>query len=392
MVGDGEVFLRLYGGSLQDVRCFFAPGRVNLIGEHLDYNGGRVLPAALDLGVWLWVRPRRDGVFRFASTAYSAVVEVRDPTMRFDPGDGFANYPKGVLRLLREAGAELSGLECLIDSNLPSGAGLSSSAAVEVVTAFAGATLSNYGITRSDIARLAQKAENEYIGVQCGIMDQFVVSVGRENTAVWLDCQTLSFEYVPIDLGGYVLMILNSNKERRLSESLYNQRRQECQMALSVLKVHDPDLQYLADLTPNEWIMRRHLVADAVMRQRVDHVVGENERVALAAKAMKQGDIGELGRLLDASHASLKTDYQVTGAELDTLVEAARGVPGCVGARMTGAGFGGSAISIVEQSQVPEFVEEVSRRYEQRIGYRPTFYQSRVGGGVREMTQCVANR
>ncbi|NMP22866.1 galactokinase [Sulfobacillus harzensis] len=378
-----------FGGSLEGVRWFFAPGRVNLIGEHLDYNGGRVLPAALELGVWLLARPRADAAFRFASSAFPEEIEVKDGDLGYRPEHGFANYPKGVLWVLREQGWQIPGMDFLFFSNLPSGAGLSSSAAVEVVTGFALAAILRRPLTPQGLARMAQRAENDYVGVQCGIMDQFAVTAGRENAAVLLDCERLTFEYVPLDLGAYRLIIINSNKERKLAESRYNLRREECQEALAILRQRDKSVLSLATLSPDLWEAYRPLIDRAVLRRRVDHVVSENARVKEAVRLLRMGDLPGFALLLNLSHESLRDFYEVTGPELDALVEAAQQAPGCLGARMTGAGFGGCALALVKADQASAFEEAVQERYRTAVGREASFYVSAAGNGVREVTEEV---
>ncbi len=379
-----------FGSNTEDVRCFFAPGRVNLIGEHLDYNGGRVLPAALELGIWLFARVRRDGRFRFASMGFREQVELEDGDLSYRSQHGFANYPKGVLSVLQKEGIRLPGLDCFFYSSLPQGAGLSSSAAIEVVTGFAVSTLAGHRLTPQTLARFSQQAENTYVGVQCGIMDQFAVTAGARDSAVLLDCERLTFDYVPLKLGRYRLVIINSNKERQLSESRYNQRREECQEALNVLHGLDREVLSLASLTPERWQVYRASFQSETLRRRVDHVVSENARVSEAVRLLRQGDLVGFGALLNLSHQSLRDAFEVTGPELDTLAEAAQEAPGSLGARMTGAGFGGCVVALVEGERIPEFVDQVERQYRKTVGYAPSFYESASGDGVREVTEEVA--
>lgn len=372
-------------GSLADVRAFFAPGRVNLIGEHVDYSGGYVLPAALELGTWLMVRPRRDGKYRFQSGAFSGTCEIMHGDVAFRSEHGFANYPKGVVSVLGDHGIRCTGGDFFYHSNLPVGAGLSSSAAIEVVTAKAIASLAEVEVAHVDLARYAQAVENDYLGVQCGIMDQFAVAMGRQDAAILLHCKDLAFEHVPLDLGEYTLVIANSNKSRTLAESKYNERRRECDTALAQIQSVLPDLAYLTDLTPNQWSAVKQVVTDATQVRRVDHVVSETQRVLRAATELRQGNIQAVGALLNESHASLRDDYEVSGRELDALAEAAWHAAGCVGSRMTGAGFGGCTVSIVHHTALEAFTADVTSTYEAATGLRPAFYPSRPGGGVREL-------
>lgn len=384
-----DVVRAWFGHNVQDVRCFFAPGRVNLIGEHLDYNGGRVLPAALELGIWLFARVRSDGRFRFASMGFTDEVELEDGDLTYRPEHGYANYPKGVLSVLQQQGIRLSGLDCFFYSNLPQGAGLSSSAAMEVVTGFAVSTLAGRCLTPQTLARISQQAENTYIGVQCGIMDQFAVTAGARESAVLLDCERLTFDYVPLKLGRYRLVIMNSNKERRLSESRYNQRREECQAALEILRRLDPEVPSLASLTPQRWQAYRSSFQSETLRRRVDHVVSENARVIEAERLLRQGDLVGFGGLMNLSHQSLRDAFEVTGPELDALAEAAQEAPGSLGARMTGAGFGGCVVALVDAERIADFVDQVERQYRKTVGYAPSFYESGAGDGVREVTAEV---
>ncbi|WDL95664.1 galactokinase [Alicyclobacillus sp. ALC3] len=378
-------------GDMRNVRRFFAPGRVNLIGEHTDYNGGSVLPVALELGTWLTVRPRTDGVLRFFSTGFEQQVEVLVDDLSFNPNHGFANYPKGILTTLANMGVGLSGGDFFYHSNLPSGAGLSSSAAIEVVTGYAAVALAGYPLAFDELARAAQRAENEYIGVQCGIMDQFSVTLGKQNTALLLDCDSLHTEYIPLDLGDFMLVIINSNKQRSLTESAYNERRQECERALAVLQKQWTGLNFLAHLSEVQWEASQATLTEPVLRRRVRHIVTEQRRVVDAVATLKVGNLVEFGRLLNASHSSLRDDFEVSGWELDTLVAAAQGAPGCIGARMTGAGFGGCAIALVSRERVRDFRLHVTDQYAAVTGLVPSFYESGAGAGVREVTERMQN-
>ncbi len=380
-------FLTFSPGDMTNVRCFFAPGRVNLIGEHTDYNGGSVLPVALEQGTWLTVRPRTDGVLRFFSTGFEQQVEVQIEDLSFNPNHGFANYPKGILKTLSDMGVGLLGGDFFYHSNLPSGAGLSSSAAIEVVTGLAAVELAGYPLPFDELARAAQRSENEYIGVQCGIMDQFSVTLGKQNTALLLDCDTLRREYIPLDLGDYMLVIINSNKQRSLTESAYNERRQECERALAVLQKQWAGLSFLAHLSEAQWEESQATLTEPVLRRRVNHIVTEQRRVVDAVATLKAGNLIEFGRLLNASHRSLRDDFEVSGWELDTLVAAAQAAPGCIGARMTGAGFGGCAIALVSRECVAEFRVNVTDEYTAATGLVASFYESGAGAGVREVTE-----
>jgi galactokinase len=376
-------FIEFSPGSEAEVSMFFAPGRVNLIGEHIDYNGGYVLPAALELGTYAIVRPRKDSVFRFASTAFDYTVTVSHDDIRFHLDDGFANYPKGVVIALTQHGVTIPGADFLFCGNLPNGAGLSSSASIEVVTAAAINELAGSGLSAEKLALLSQFAENKFVGVNCGIMDQFAVAIGKQNHAIALNCDTLAYELVPVLLGNYELVITNTNKQRNLGESRYNERRAECEAALHALKTGNPTLRYLAEISIEEWTHLESHISDSVLRKRARHVVYENNRVKQAISVLKSGDLKAFGELLNASHRSLRDDYEVSCAELDILVEAAWASPGCIGSRMTGAGFGGCTVSLVEKTEIAAFTEMVQNKYTRKTGLVSSFYVTGIGDGVR---------
>ncbi|MCL6631157.1 MAG: galactokinase [Alicyclobacillus herbarius] len=373
------------------VRVFFAPGRVNLIGEHIDYNGGRVFPAALTLGTWLFVRPRTDGVFRFASSSFAKTVEVHGPPQAFTyrPEDDFANYPKGVLWVLAERGLALSGGDFYFHGNLPYGAGLSSSASVEVATAVAVSRILQADLSAVEIAQLTQRAENQFVGVNCGIMDQFAVAAGAADAAIALNCATLDFELVPARMSGCRLVITNTNQRRGLADSKYNERRSECEQALAQVQAVHPEIRHLADIPAERWQEFAPLIPDATLKRRARHVVTENGRVNAAIAALRAGKLQEFGRLLNESHQSLRDDYEVTGFALDALAEAAWSAPGCLGSRMTGAGFGGCTVSLVQEDQVSAFQAHVQAHYQQATGIAPSFYVTDIGPGAREVTEEV---
>ncbi len=376
-------------GRDEGVRVFFAPGRVNLIGEHLDYNGGQVMPAALDLGTWAIVRMRDDGVLRIASTAFGERVTCQIDKLHYDAADDYANYPKGAIWALMTHGVKAKGMDLLFHGNLPNRAGLSSSASVELATLVAQNHLCQANLGLADLARLGQRTENEFVGVNSGIMDQFAVAMGRENNAILLDCDTLQYELVSMDIGNYQLVITNTNKSRGLMDSKYNERRAECEAALADLRKMHPSLRHLAHVQVEEWEDWQSEVTNPVAKRRARHVVTENHRVTLAAQALRAGQIGLFGELMRQSHESLRDDFEVTGRELDALAMAAWSAPGCVGSRMTGAGFGGCTVSLVENESIPAFQEEVSRWYHDEIGIAPSFYVTGIGNGAREVTQEV---
>lgn len=381
--------LQFSPGDTSSLRVFFAPGRVNLIGEHTDYNGGYVLPAALELGTWLFVRPRLDGIYRFASTFSSKVVATAAADEPFHSEDDFANYPKGVIWALHRTGVSIPGADFFFHGNLPAASGLSSSASVEVVVAAALNALAGGNLSNEQLALLSQQAENEYVGVNSGIMDQFAVAMGKRDCAISLNCTTLDYHLVPFRAPAYRFVITNSHASRALADSKYNERRQECDRALQALRAVRPELTSLADVTPALWPTLESALPSDLLRRRAHHVVFENARALAAVDLMSQGNYQAFGQLMTESHLSLRDDYEVTGPSLDALAEAAWSVRGCLGSRMTGAGFGGCTVSLVEASAVDAFQTEVAAHYEAQTGRMPSFYVTQIGDGVREVTQEV---
>lgn len=363
---------------------FFCPGRVNLIGEHIDYNGGIVMPCALSLGTWLAVAKNTDKTLRFHSLNFSETVALHLQDTYSKAGNQWFNYPLGIINELVQMKCPVSGLDMLFSGNLPVGAGLSSSASIEILTAYALNELFALGISLHDLVRIAQKSENEFIGVACGIMDQFAVAFGKKNHALLLHCDSLEYQYLPLELGDFVLAILNTNKPRTLVESKYNERFTECGRALKALK-KELSVNQLCDVNLHQFTAHRHLIQNPVLEKRVLHVISEQFRVKEAADALKSGDLYTFGKLMFASHLSLRNFYEVTGKELDTLVNFCKNYPDCIGARMTGAGFGGCAIALVKKEILPRFEEELSLYYEKIIGYKPTIFSSVIGDGVRRI-------
>lgn len=376
-------------GAREELRYFFAPGRVNLIGEHTDYNGGHVFPCALTLGTYAVCAKRSDGRVRMYSLNFAGdgVKEFDLFEIAYVESDGWANYPKGVFHQFIEAGMKIEeGFDIVYGGNIPNGAGLSSSASIELVTAVFINEWHSFGVSKVDLALLSQRAENEFIGVNCGIMDQFSIALGKEDHAILLNCDTLDFEYSPFRQEGLALVIANTNKKRTLADSKYNERRSECQSALNDLR-KEIDIAHLCELTANEFAEHAHLIQDETCRRRARHVVTENERTMKAVKYLKDDRMEEIGTLMKASHLSLKNDYEVTGHELDTLAEAAWLHPGTIGSRMTGAGFGGCTISIVRENQLASFIEETGAIYQEKTGIQASFYTAGIGGGARELTK-----
>jgi len=380
------LFTEKYGGSAEGIQVFQAPGRVNLIGEHTDYNGGAVFPAALTFGTTLLIRPREDRTLRFASTNIPISREISSAEVVFDEQDDWVNYPKAVVWELAGRGTKLTrGYDFLYHGEIPNGAGLSSSASIEVVTAYALLTLEGKETDTVEIAVWSQHAENEFVGVKCGIMDQFAVANGKKDHAILLYCDTLKYELVPFRAEGHKLVIGNTNKRRGLVDSKYNERRSQCEQAVQDLRKAFPDLELLGQLTLEQFEANASLIADETVRSRARHVVEEIDRVARSIDVLQRGELTAFGELMNASHDSLRDLYEVTGAELDAMVDAARSVPGVLGSRMTGAGFGGCTISLVREDAVQRFIEEVGVQYEKATGLHADFYVCDIGDGVRHL-------
>lgn len=384
-------FIEIYGGDESDLRLFASPGRVNLIGEHTDYNGGLVFPAALSMRSLIVLRPRKDNLINLTATDLDLHVSAEIDRLDDYRGLKWGNYQLGVAYELQQDGYDLCGCDMLYDDTVPLGGGLSSSAAIQVVTALALSTIADEkaGISREPdmvyLAKLSQCSEHNYVGVKCGIMDQFASAMGKKDRAIFLNCKTLEYELVPIRLDGYKLVLANTNKKRSLADSKYNERRRECEAGFEQLKQAVPQADCLGDVSYAQFQDFSHLIADEVVRKRVEHVIAEDDRVLRSVSALKANDIEEFGRLMVASHNSLRDLYEVTGAELDTLVDEALKIEGCIGSRMTGAGFGGCSVSIVRTEAVDSFREQVGKRYEEKIGYAPSFYVSDIGDGGHEI-------
>ncbi|MGX4686476.1 galactokinase [Vagococcus sp. JNUCC 83] len=367
---------------------YFSPGRINLIGEHTDYNGGNVFPAAITIGTYGLVRQREDDVIRFYSMNFPdvGIKDIKLSELEYNEKDDWTNYPKGVIYLLKQSGYDIThGFDMLFYGTIPNGAGLSSSASIELLTGLIISDECGLNIPRLDLVKLGQKVENNYIGVNSGIMDQFAIGMGEENHAILLNTTTLEYELVPAVFGKYVIMIMNTNKRRELADSKYNERRGECEDALKQLQQH-VDITSLCDLSVAEFNQYSQYIDNEVDRKRAKHAITENERTLEAKKALTDGDLETFGQLLNASHKSLKEDYDVTGIELDTLVAAAQKQPGVLGARMTGAGFGGCAIALVNKDNVAEFKQSVGKEYEEKIGYAADFYEASIGDGTRKLS------
>ncbi len=374
-------------GDAEGVQVYFAPGRVNLIGEHTDYNGGHVFPCALTIGTYGAVRKRPDRKLRFYSMNFErlGVLESSLDELKPDPRADWTNYPKGVIWAFGEKGLEASaGMDLLLYGNIPNGSGLSSSASVEVLTGFILRDLFGFAVSNQDLALIGQYSENRFNGVNCGIMDQFAIAMGRKDHAIFLDTADLSYEYAPIKLEKAKIVIACSNKKRGLGDSKYNERRSECERALEELqKVCEANS--LGELTEEAFEAHRDSIGSEVRQRRARHAVYENRRAIAAVSALRENDLAAFGGLMNASHISLRDDYEVTGAELDTLVEEAWKVEGVIGSRMTGAGFGGCTVSIVEEQAIDSFIARVGAAYQEKIGYPADFYVVEVGDGPCKM-------
>jgi len=371
-------FEQVFGAKAEDL--FTAAGRINVIGEHVDYCGGKVFPAALNLRCNVYGRKTGGNVIRMAFRGIEGIVELDTGRLNDYRDLKIGNYQAGVAYFLQEKGVEIVGCDLYYDCTVPFGSGLSSSAAIEVATAVAFYEYAGVAYDKVEVALLSQKAENKYAGVNCGIMDQFASAMGKKNHAVLLDCSTLQYEYVPLELGEYCLVVANCNKPHNLVESKYNERRSETEEALNIIKTVK-NVNCLAEVTPEMFAEVKHMLSPVVAK-RTEHVVMECARVRDAVAALKAGDIVRLGELLNESHYSLSELYEVTGKELDTLSGFARAQEGCLGSRMIGAGFGGCTISIVKKTAAKAFIENVDKAYEQAIGYKASFYETSIEDGI----------
>ena len=379
-----ETFIGLYGESEGEINIFFSPGRVNLIGEHTDYNGGYVFPCALSFGTYILVRINNTRKVRFATTNFDHRGEVNLDEPFEKEGKSWINYPVGVLNEFRKTAREIEGVDLLYSGDIPNGAGLSSSASIEMVTSFAMNHLFEFGLDRMELVKLSQKAENLFVGVNCGIMDQFASGMGAADHALFLNCDTLDFERVPLKLKGMKIIIANTNKRRGLADSKYNERRAQCESAVEAIRTQK-NIKHLSDLNLDEFNTLSHLIHDVDQKKRARHVISENNRTLNAIDALNSGDIEAFGQLMNQSHDSLRDDYEVTGKELDTLVEEARKIEGTVGSRMTGAGFGGCTVSIVKEDAVETFIREVGKGYAERTNLTADFYVAEIGAGSKQI-------
>lgn len=382
-----EKFQELFGKG-GDIRFYFSPGRVNLIGEHTDYNGGHVFPCALTIGTYGVARKREDRKIRLYSENFSkmGVIETSLDDLVYKDSAGWTNYPKGIVWTFQEKGYPVeTGFDMLMYGNIPNGSGLSSSASVELLMGIILKDLFGYEeLSMINLALIGQYGENNFNGMNCGIMDQFAIAMGKKEHAIFLDTQNLQYEYAPIHMNGYKIVIAASNKKRRLTDSKYNERRAECEEALKDIQ-GVKNIQALGELTEEEFEQVKDTIKNPVCQKRAKHAVYENQRTIKAVKALKNNDLETFGKLMNESHVSLRDDYEVTGKELDTLVEAAWKQGGVIGSRMTGAGFGGCTVSIVKEDAVDVFIKNVGEIYKKEIGYGADFYVVEIGDGTRRI-------
>ena len=370
-------------GSAEGGKAYFAPGRVNLIGEHTDYNGGHVFPCALTIGTYGVARKREDNKLRFYSMNFErlGVIESSLDDLKPYKEANWTNYPKGVMWAFEKRGMKLPcGMDLLLNGNIPNGSGLSSSASLEVLTGYILRDFFGFDVTNQDLALIGQYSENNFNGVNCGIMDQFAIAMGKKNNAIFLDTADLSYEYAPIQLENAKIVIASSNKKRGLGDSKYNERRSECETALAELQ-KVVDIKSLGELSEEAFETHKDAIKSEVRQRRAKHAVYENQRTIKAVEALKNNDVALFGQLMNASHISLRDDYEVTGKELDTLVEEAWKIDGCIGSRMTGAGFGGCTVSIVKDDAIDHFIDNVGKAYKEKIGYAADFYVVEIGDG-----------
>lgn len=374
-------------GEKENCKTFFSPGRVNLIGEHTDYNGGNVFPCALSFGTYGVISLRNDKKVRMYSSNFEdiGIIEFDLGNISYEKSHDWVNYPKGVIDVMKKHGYDINrGFDIAVYGNIPNGAGLSSSASLELLIAVMMDNLFELKIDRVDLVKFSQEAENKFVGVNCGIMDQFAIGMGKENNAILLDCNTLKYNYCPVELKDEILVIANTNKRRGLADSKYNERRSECEQALEELKTK-LNINSLGELSIEDFENNKNLIDSEIRIKRAKHAVYENQRTLMAKEALAKNDLSTFGKLMNESHISLRDDYEVTGIELDTLVELAWNHEATIGARMTGAGFGGCTVALVKKDRVQDFIEKVGQGYKEKIGYEASFYIANIGDGTREI-------
>lgn len=381
-------FAEVYG-SVEGAEFYFSPGRVNLIGEHTDYNGGHVFPCALTIGTYAVAKKNADGVMRMYSMNFEKMGVVTVPAKDFvyDKEDNWCNYPKGVMWAFEQKGFHItSGLDIMYFGNIPNGSGLSSSASIEVATAVILKENFGFDVDMVEISLISQTAENKFNGVNCGIMDQFAIAMGKKDHAIFLDTADLSYTYAPIKLANAKIVIACSNKKRGLADSKYNERRSQCETALAELQ-KVVKIESLGELTEEKFEEVKDAITDPINKKRAKHAVYENQRTIRAVEALKNNDIAQFGKLMNESHVSLRDDYEVTGIELDTLTETAWEQEGVIGSRMTGAGFGGCTVSIVEDDKIEAFIKNTGDIYREKIGYAADFYVVEIGDGAHKVSE-----
>lgn len=379
-----SAFTKVFGVK-ENIQLFFSPGRVNLIGEHIDYNGGCVFPSAITYGTYAVVSPREDRLVRLYSGNFEecGVIEFNLSDLSHTEDEHWSVYVKGVMEQFEKMGFEIkTGFDAYVYGTIPNGSGLSSSASLELLVSQILKELNGYEITMIDMVKLSQRAENDYVGVNCGIMDQFAIGMGKKDYAIKLNTNDLSYEYAEADLGDNSILIMNTNKKRELADSKYNERRGECDEALALLQTV-ADINYLCDLSEEEFNRVSNVINKDVLYRRAKHAVTENERVKLATHALAAKDLKRFGQLLNQSHKSLRDDYEVTGKELDIIVELAWAQEGVLGARMTGAGFGGCAIALVQNDALETVKEAIAKGYKEKIGYDAQLYVATIGDGTK---------
>lgn len=382
-----EEFFGVYGKNDKEVNLFASPARINIIGEHIDYNGGKVFPAAIDKYLYVAIRKRDDSKIVYNDLFFPGTYEFdTDTDFKFAKENDYANFLNGILSCMKKRGLSFPcGFDCLIASNVPSAGGISSSSALECGFAWAVSETFGFNLSRKDIALMGQQSEHEFMNVNCGIMDQYIIATGKKDTAEVLDCAKVEHEYVPLNLGDYRFVVMNTKKQRKLADSKYNERRAQCEEGLAILQKNGVNIPNLCSLSVEEFNKVGSCITDDVIYRRVRHCVTEMDRVLKAVDALKANNLIELGQLLYGSHNSLRDDYEVTGIELDTLVEQASKQPGCIGARMTGAGFGGCAIALVHKDNVDDFIKNVGTEYKKVVGYEGAFFGCSSGDGVNQL-------
>lgn len=384
-----KAFENLYGKNNFKINIYSSPARINIIGEHIDYNGGKVFPASINRYLFVAIRKRNDTKIIYNDIRFpgSFTFDINQDFV-YDKTNDYANYLNGILSQLKTRNFTFEcGFEILMASNIPAGGGISSSSALECGFAYAVIDTFGFNLNRIEIAKLGQISEHNFMNVKCGIMDQFIISTGKKDYAEILDCNTLDYEYIPLELGDYRFIVMNTNKVRKLADSKYNERRAQCEQALQLLQENGAEkngskIKNLCELTPKDLEKYSCFIKDPILYKRALHCITENQRVLDSATALKAGNLEKLGQFLNASHKSLKEDYEVTGIELDTLAETAQKQEGCLGSRMTGAGFGGCAIALVHKSKIEQFIENVQSNYTAKIGYKAGFFACESGDGV----------